>query len=107
MKIKRALQECLLDEPKGQLLRQFCYGEFLWLFQEQTALSARIRFYGAMDGADRSDRLFCQENHGAALPGKPMKSLNQDKNGNIFKITKNAPLCTWAAEGGFIHPQQK
>jgi hypothetical protein len=36
-----------------------------------------------------------------------MKSLNQDKNGNIFKITKNALLCTWAAKGGFIHPQQK
>ena len=60
-----------------------------------------------MDGADRSDRLFCQENHGAALPGKPMKSLNQDKNGKIFKITKNDPLYTRIVEGVICIPSTK
>ena len=29
-------------EPKGQLLRQLCYGELLWSSQERTALLARI-----------------------------------------------------------------
>ena len=36
-----------------------------------------------------------------------MKSLNQDKNGKIFKITKNAPLCTRIVEGVICIPSTK